>query len=90
MGQASEYKLFSEITAYVRRNEAKPYRGRTCSFKTFIAGYNKVLKTPRPPEPPNSFFQVSRPSDVGQFLPSAISEYRESADLLMEINLFWF
>ena len=22
------------------------YRGRTCSVKTFIAGYNKVLKTP--------------------------------------------
>ena len=39
-------------------------------------------------ESPNSFFQVSRPSDVGRFMPSAISENRELAVLLMTINLF--
>ena len=36
--------------------------------------------------PPISFFHVSRPSDVLRYCPSAISEYKESAVLLMTIN----
>ena len=36
--------------------------------------------------PPIRFFHVSRPSDVLRYCPSAISEYKESAVLLMTIN----
>ena len=36
---------------------------------------------------PISVFHVSRPSEVARYFPSAISEYREFACLLMTINL---
>ena len=36
---------------------------------------------------PISVFHLSRPSEVGRYFPSAISEYRESACLLMTIKL---
>ena len=36
---------------------------------------------------PISFFHVLRPSEVARYCPSAISEYRELACLLMRMNL---
>ena len=39
---------------------------------------------------PISFFQVSRPSDVERWFPSAIREYKESACFLIMIELTWW
>ena len=36
---------------------------------------------------PINFFHVLRPSEVGRYCPSAISEYREAAVLLMTMKL---
>ena len=41
----------------------------------------------REPCAPISDFHVSRPNEVGRYCPSAISEYRESAFVLMRMNL---
>ena len=38
----------------------------------------------------NSVFHVLRPNEVARYCPSAISEYREFACLLMTINLIWW
>ena len=39
---------------------------------------------------PIRLFQVLRPNEVARYCPSAISEYRELACLLMTINLIWW
>ena len=44
------------------------------------------LDCKEPCEPSNDF-QVLRPSEVARYFPSAISEYRELACLLMTMNL---
>ena len=36
---------------------------------------------------PTTFFHVSRPSEVAWYFPSAINEYKDSAVLLMKMNL---
>ena len=39
---------------------------------------------------PVSVFHGSRPSEVARYCPSAISEYRELACLIMTMNLIWW
>ena len=39
---------------------------------------------------PTTFFHVSRPRKVARYFPSAINEYKESAVLLMKMNLICF
>ena len=39
---------------------------------------------------PISHFHVLRPSEVARYFPSAISEYRELACLLMTMKCFWW